>query len=173
MGPDAHTRKFWQRNRTPGLSSSKTAKSEETLGLRTEGWAPASPQSAMKQTRSTEELKAPSLILSHTLVTRYEGQKETVRASLSMGKAHNLTPRIQAGIIVYLGLPINNLWKWPPLTHTLVTSIPPDTVTHQPALGSNVSCELAKPADYTDSSSDGRQLVQRPWSQGRRRYTHL
>lgn len=65
-----------------------------------------------------------------------------------MGKSHNLKPRIQAGIILYVGLPINNLWKWPPLTHILVTSIPPDIVTHQPALGSNVSCELAKPEDY-------------------------
>ena len=65
-----------------------------------------------------------------------------------MGTSHNLKPRIEAGIILNVGLPINNLWKWPPLTHILVTSIPPDIVTHQPALGSNVSCELARPESY-------------------------
>lgn len=47
------------------VCSSKTGKSKEPLGIRTEGWAPASPQSAEKQ------LKAPSLTASSSLAPTY------------------------------------------------------------------------------------------------------
>lgn len=53
------------------VCSSKTGKSKEPLGLRTEGRAPASPQSAVKQTSDTEGMKAPSLTLSGTLALKY------------------------------------------------------------------------------------------------------
>lgn len=53
------------------VCSSKTVKSKELLGFRTEEGVPASPQSAVKQTSDSEELKAPSLTLSGTLVPKY------------------------------------------------------------------------------------------------------
>lgn len=53
------------------VCSSKTGKSKESVGLRTEGQTLASPQSSVTWTSDIEELKAPSLPLSGTLEPKY------------------------------------------------------------------------------------------------------
>lgn len=90
--------------------------------------------------------------------------KGGIQSTPVYGQIPHLNPRIQAGITLYLGLPINNLWKSPPLSHILVTPIPPDTVTHRPAPGSNLRIAQCLRE---------RKACAKAWGQDERRRTRL